>query len=103
MKLFPYSSGEFLVFLIALPAFVSPLLVVPFPDVSPTLVRSLRPLIAVCEYPRAWAFLASVVAGIWVWRAHVAQWRKVLGAGIAALAWIPAVYAGDILTGWARF
>jgi hypothetical protein len=96
--------GEILILLIALPALLSPVIVIPFSQgVSPDLVRALHPLISICEYPRAWALAASVVACLWVWRAHVSWQRKAVGVGIAALSWIPALYTAGTIAAWSRF
>ena len=96
--------GEIAIFVIALPALLSPLILVPLPqETSPAVIASLRMLLPICEYPRMWALAASAAAALWVWRAPAPWWRKALAVGIAALMWIPAVYTAGTMAALARF
>ena len=96
-------SGEFIIFLLALPAFLSPLILMPLPDAWFPLPAAGRALAALCMYPRLWAGVATVVAGLWVTRAQASRTRKALGALIALLAWIPAWHTANIMGAWERF
>jgi hypothetical protein len=97
-------SGELLILLVALPALLSPLIVLPLPEeTSPALIAALKMLLPMCGYPRTWALAASAAAALWAWRGPAAWWRKALGAGIAALAWIPATYTASTMAALVRF
>src|SRR6266849_4607962 len=95
-------SGEFIILLLALPAFLSPLILMPLPDAWFPLPAAGRALAALCMYPRLWAGVATVVAVLWVTRAQASRTRKALGALIALLAWIPAWHTANIMSARAR-
>ena len=93
--------GEMVICGLALPAVLSPLIVMPVPSgvtIPPLLLR----LAMICLYPRFWAVAASVAAGIWVKRGHAIWPRKVGAIVIALIAWIPAFHTATVLEGLAR-
>jgi hypothetical protein len=96
-------SGEFAIFMLALPAFLSPLIVMPWPE-ELVLPRTLSlGWVAVCSVPRLWAAVASASAVAWALRGNASRVRKAIGAGIALSAWIPAWYSASVVEAMERF
>lgn len=94
--------GEMIICGLALPALLSPLILLPVPSgvaIPPLLLR----LAMICLYPRLWAAAASVAAAIWIKRGHAGWPRKFAAALVALVSWIPAFHTATLLEGWARF
>ncbi len=89
-----------MIFLLALPAILSPLILMPLPDSWGPLPDAVRPVVTVCTYPQSWASAASLVAVLWVAYAPASSTRKIVGAVIAILAWIPAWNTASTLAAW---
>ena len=95
--------GEVAIFLLALPAIASPLILVPLPESWGPLPVALRPLVTLWTYPRLWASAATMVAVLWVAFARASRARKILGTAIAVIAWIPAWNTARTIAGLERF
>jgi hypothetical protein len=95
--------GEFAIFVLALPAFASPLIVMPLPSSSYPLPDVVRSLVTLCSYPRLWASAATLIALVWVVFSRASPTRKKVGTAIALLAWIPALNTARTISGWERF
>ena len=94
--------GEMAMAALALPAYLSPILLLPVPPeahIPPAVVR----LAMICYYPRLWAAAATLAAALFIFRGGAGRARKVMAAVIALGAWIPAQRTATILAGWERF
>ena len=95
--------GELAIFVVALPAFASPLILMPLPESWYPLRAAMGALVTLCSYPRLWAGAATLVAAVWVPSSKADRARKIAGAVIAILAWIPALITARTISGWERF
>jgi hypothetical protein len=95
--------GELAIFLLTLPAIVSPLILVPLAESWGPLPDGLRPLVTLCAYPRLWAGAATLVAVVWIGFSRASRARKILSAAIAIISWIPAWTTAHTIAGLERF